>query len=538
MDRRDGVTRSLEERTTLHVLADQARERPTKVAVKDPDAALTFEELYDRVKRLGSALVGLGMSKGTPVLLLLDNHLDYVVAWLAVSSYGGIEVPVNTAFQGELLAHVVRDSQAPLVVLDEDYLAVMEQTDGWAQFEHVIVRGRGAHPERMPSSLSAATAQVHDWEGLGDDDPQPPPDLHGWDTAALMYTSGTTGKSKGVIVTHAHAYTYGSPEVLGGAAADDVTMVALPLFHVGGQWASLYNGLMAGSTTYVSPRFTASGFWDEVREHGCTFVLLVAATARFLYRQPPSPDDGDNPMRRVFMAPVIPEYAAFAERFDVSLLTGYGSTEAGTVLVSGSSPVRPDACGHPRPGLEVALVDDWDRRVPDGQVGEVVVRPLDPWVVMQGYHNNAEASVEAWRNLWFHTGDAMYRDDDGQYVFVDRMRDTIRRRGENVSSVELEGLLVELEGVADIAVVGVPSSDMEEEIKAVVVTSGGFAPDAFVAAAREALPGFMVPRYVEIVDELLRTESGKVQKQAYRSNEGREVFDAAGAGVPSSGART
>ncbi|VTU24897.1 Long-chain-fatty-acid--CoA ligase [Variovorax sp. PBL-H6] len=502
----------LSERTFSAVIAQHVARRPDQCAVRDPERALSFGGLYEEALAVAGGLERLGVRDGEPVLLMLDNHLDAVIAWWALALTRRVEVPVNTAYRGSILVHVAENSGARVIVVDAVYLPVLaEVIERLPRLEHVIVRGAPEVP--VPSGPRA-----HRWEELRG--PRAAPvQLAPWDLMGIMYTSGTTGPSKGVRVTQAHAYGYAAPAVLGRAVPEDVSLVTLPLFHIGGQWAGVYNNLIAGGSSVVLPRFSATTYWDDVRRYGCTYTLLLGAMANFLFQQPPREDDRTHGMRQVLMVPVVPQLREFQERFGIeSVATAYGLTEGSTALIAPQGRARPGAVGVPRPDFEVRLVDAHDVEVPEGKTGELLIRPDEPWSVMDGYHDMPEATVSAWRNQWLHTGDAFRIDADGQYVFVDRMKDAMRRRGENVSSFEVEKEIMEHPAVLEAAVVGVPSAATEDDILACVVLRPGaqLQADALLNFLEARLPYFMVPRYVDFLPELPKTPTAKIRKQALR----------------------
>lgn len=500
-------------RTFTSVIAGHVARQPDRSAVRDPDRALGYGALFEEALAVGGGFDALGVGARDAVLLMLDNHLDSVVAWSALALTGRVEVPINTAYKGSILVHVINNSGARAIVVESGYLPLLaEVAQRLVRLEYVIVRGDPGDVA-LPPRL-----KVTAWNELPSVRAQPAA-LQPWDLMGIMYTSGTTGPSKGVRVTHAHAYGYAAPAVLGRALKDDVSLVTLPLFHIGGQWAGVYNSLIAGGSSVVLPRFSATTYWDEVRRHGCTYTLLLGAMANFLFQQAARDDDTSHGMRHVLMVPVISQLDEFRRRFGIDWIgTAYGLTEGSTVLIAPTGHARPGAVGMPRPDFQVRLVDEHDIEVPMGEVGELVIRTRDPWSVMDGYHDMPEATVAAWRNQWLHTGDALRIEPDGQYVFVDRMKDAMRRRGENVSSFEVEKEIMEHPAVLEAAVVAVPSDATEDDILACVVLRPGMAlaPDALLDFLDARLPYFMVPRYVDLMDELPKTPTAKIRKQALR----------------------
>lgn len=502
------------QRTVGAVFDDLLRRVPDKVAVRDPDGALSYAALHDRALQLGGGFASRGFAAGEHVLLMLDNHLDYVVAWLGLALTGRVEVPVNTAYKGTILAHVIENSGARAIVIEERYCPLLaEVADRLSALELVVVRGDAA-----AAGLPGRFRVMSFGELFGPRERQA--QLNPWDLIGILYTSGTTGLSKGVRVTNAHAYGYSTPALFDVDRPDEVTMVTLPLFHIGGQWAGVYKSLIGAASAVVLPRFGATTFWDDVRRYGCTYTMLLGAMANFLYRQPPSPDDRDHPLKRVAMVPVIAQLDDFRERFGIeAVATGYGLTEGSTILRAPMGHAEPGLAGWLRPDFEARLVDENDIEVPEGAVGELVVRTCDPWSVMDGYHAMPEATVKAWRNQWLHTGDAFRRDATGRWYFLDRLKDAVRRRGENVSSFEVESEINEHPAVLESAVIAVPSDASEDEIMACVVLKPGhdLEPGALLAFLDARLPYFMVPRYVEFMERLPKTPTEKVQKQVLRT---------------------
>jgi carnitine-CoA ligase len=503
------------DRTIQKVLDRNAEAWGDKVALRDGDHAVSHAELARGADRRGSALRQLGIDWQEPFLLMLDNHLDHVLTWLGATYHGRVQVQVNTAYRGNLLTHVINNAGASTIVIEDGYcdrLALIADTI--PKLSRVIVRGGSgdALPHGRFEMLRFEDVMV-DGPGGGPEQPVEP-----WDVYGIVYTSGTTGPSKGVVIPHGQPYSYTSPDYFQLADHDDVVLISLPQFHIGGQWAGVMAALLVGGTGVLVDHFSVSGFWDTIQRDGITFACIVSTMADFLYRQPPRPDDADNPLRKVLMAPVIREADDFKRRFGVEITVGLGQTEASCPIVARYGESRPGGSGWIRPDFDLAIVDEHDAPVPRGQAGEMVVRPHEPWSVMLRYHEMPDATQEKFRNLWMHTGDVVREGEDGHIFFVDRNNDAIRRRGENISSFEVEAETRSHPQVMEVAVIGLPSENYESDIKACVrlVPDATLRHEELLAYLKPRLPYFMVPRYIEFVDEFVKTPTQRIAKQALR----------------------
>lgn len=505
----------LADRNIRHLVDGGATQWADRTALRQDDTVLTYDGLREEVRSHGAALAALGISWQQPVLMMMDNHLDHVLTWLGATYFGRVQVQVNTAYRGSLLVRVLQQSGADTIVTEDRYCeriaAVADKVPG---LHRAIVRGGNG------AALTGCGIEVRAFAEVfsGASDGEPEEQVAPWHVYGVMYTSGTTGPSKGVVLPQALPFTYVSPETVAMVDGDDVVLVPFPQFHISGQWTGVLAPLMVGGSAVLVERFSASAFWDQVRRYGITQTTLLSAMVPFLTGQEEQPGDADTTLRKVVMAPVIAGAAAFERRFGVSVASCYGQTEACLPIVSWYGSSKPGACGWVRPEFEVRLVDEHDRDVPPGQVGELIVRAREPHASMIEYLGAPEATVAKWRNLWLHTGDMHRRDSDGLFYFVDRSNDVIRRRGENVSSLEIEAEIQRVPQVQMVAVVGIDSPDLEQEIKACIV----LAPGAVITAAglhaelRVRLPYFMVPRYLEFHADLPRTPTQRVQKSSLR----------------------
>jgi crotonobetaine/carnitine-CoA ligase len=355
------------------------------------------------------------------------------------------------------------------------------------------------------------------------------------DPFTILYTSGTTGLSKGVCCPHAQYFWWGAYTGWQlGVCEGDVLHTPLPLFHTNAL-NCFFQALLHGATQVVEPRFSVSGFWPAVAQSGATVTYLLGAMVPMLLSRQPSPAEREHRVR-VALAPGVPAnfHDPFTSRTGVVLLDGFGSTESNLIIASRPDDRKPGYMGRLVPGFDARVVDDADNEVADGKAGELVIRADEPFSIASGYFAMPDKTVEAWRNLWLHTGDRVIREPGGYYRFVDRMKDAIRRRGENISSFEVEQVLGSHPAVALSAVFPVASELAEDEVMAAVVLKDGAraSEEELVRFCENKLPYFAVPRFVELTDALPRTESGKVQKYKLRER-GRTsaTWDREAAGV-------
>lgn len=496
----------LEQRTVVHVLDRGAASMPGKTAVIDDVEGLTYAQLRDAAHRVASGLRGLGVQPRDPVVLMMGNTVDHVLAWLATSCLNAIEVALNTALKPSQIAQIINHSQATVMVVEEAQVGTVRQiADQLPAVHTLVVRGD-------PGAARDVPVTVIGFDELRRAAPIAAVRVGPHDVMGIVYTSGTTGQPKGVMVSQAQSYGRMWPGGPGTPRPEDRTLVVLPIYHVLGQCRALYNTLIAGGTAVLVPRFSASGFWDTSRDQNISFVPLVGIMVTYLLRQPERANDRSHPIRHIALGTTSPQLKQFRERFAVPEVSmSYGLTEAGGVLVG---PAEPAGCGFLRPDFEALLVDERDNVVPAGEVGELVLRPSEPWTVMAGYYCMPEATVERWRNLWLHTSDLMYQREDGMYLFAGRRSDRIRVKGENVSAAEVEEVVLSHPAVAECAVTGIAAGDAdaavgEEEILAAVVLEPErpVDPAELVEFASARLPAYAVPRYVALLAELPRTDA-------------------------------
>jgi crotonobetaine/carnitine-CoA ligase len=492
------------------VLEKFAASQPDKVFARFADGSQwTYSQTLEITRRTAAGLQALGVAQGDLVHSWLPNGPDAIRVWFGLNYLGAVYVPINLAYRGRILEHAIRVSGAKLIVA---HAALVDRLQGIDLSQLVALVAVGGE---APAVSGLAQFPEQALSPVGVEPKALEREIAPWDLQSIIYTSGTTGPSKGVMSSYLHAHSSGSSWSFVGA--DDRQLVILPLFHVGGTGA-VYSMLTRGASVAIVDTFQTDAFWDLLAEHQASFVILLGSMATLLAKRAPSPKDREHTLKTALMIPLLEDAPSFSKRFGIEIYTLFNMTEISCPIISGLNPTPLGTCGTTRPGIEARVVDDNDCEVAPGTVGELIVRADRPWSMTTGYYGDAEATARAWRNGWFHTGDAFRTDPAGNYFFVDRMKDAIRRRGENISSFEVEAEVSSHPDVQEAAAVAVPSPLGEDEVLVVVVPQPGKTvdPKALVEYLIPRTAHFMVPRYVRIVTELPRTPTQKVQKHLIR----------------------
>jgi crotonobetaine/carnitine-CoA ligase len=491
-----------------HLIARYAEDVPDRVAMLDVEGRQsTYRELQDTYRTWSDAFRRLGVAPGDTVVTMLPNSFVAYEAWLGAAWLGAIEVPANNGYLGDTLRHLVNDSQAAVLVIAKRFVDRLAGVAADLPHLRTVVVPDAEPGDDLPDLPFEVVDGPRFFQGATPADDLPGPLHH--DIAALIYTSGTTGPSKGVLVPWAELNEFARMPPAGMIEEDGGYYTVYPAFHVSGK-AMLYLSARYGGHIAIRETFSLSEFWPDIRRFGIKAAGLVGPMAALLMLAPPSPDDADTPLEKVFMGPLIPQVEEFKERFGVVVGSGFGMTEVGVPLgTDGFNLANATSCGRVRPGYQVRIVDEHDEVLPVGSVGELVVRSDEPWCITPGYFHQPERTAEAWRNGWFHTGDGFRCDEDGNYYFVDRMKDAIRRRGENISSFEVESGVGQHPAVQECAAIAVPSELGEDEIKVLVVAMAGrdLDPGELLDFLEPRMPKFMLPRYVEVVASLPKTDA-------------------------------
>lgn len=495
------------------VVSDAAQRYGDRPFLLNQGAVVSYGQLDHRSGQYASGFAELGLQPGDRIAVMLDNCAEYLYAWFGAGKAGMIEVSINTSFKGTILRYILDNCGAAAIVIGEQYVDVLTpELIALPQLKTIIIVGDGSRVS-SPALTDRCIANVASFAAL---DPAAPRALP-VDIAVLGYTSGTTGPSKGAMLTHNRIVKTGQQmAIVRNVGADDNLYSCLPLFHGNAKFVTVMPALMAGARTSIGQRFSARQFWAELRSVGATQYNYLGVMISVLLKQEPSPDDCAHAARIGWGAGALKEMVPiFEKRFSTFLLEGYGLTEGGIAMSNTLSERRLGSCGKPMPGYEADIVDDWDNPVKPNEQGELVLRSRWPHTTMAGYYGMPDKSAEIYRNFWLHTGDLATKDEDGFFYFVDRKKDAIRRRGENISSFEVEAAVNTHDAVQESAAFAVKSDIGEDDVMVVVVVKPGaeLSAEDLCRHCAAQMPYFWVPRYLRLTSEPLpRTATNKVEK--------------------------
>lgn len=491
-----------------HRLFEAAEAEPGRTLLVRPDGhQWSAGQLRLAAADLASGLRALGIGAGDRVLVWLPTSEEMVRTLFALSILGATVVPLNTSLRGNLLAHMIAIANAELIICHGRLVERLAEVDT-GRLRTLLLFEEG--------DVGAPRLETVHASQLGGSEVSPVVNRP-WDLAAILFSSGTTGPSKGVRIPAAQLWTL-SRAFYGYMRPADRMLLMYPLFHIAGL-SAVYGTMNVSASLAVTEAFSASSFWNVLEATGSTTVPGLGPTFIDILAKPErSERDRGNGLRHANVQSISPAARAFADRFGCSIMGSYSMTETSGICMSAVDDTRDGAVGRPRDGLQVRVVDQHDVEVAPGEVGELVVRADLPWTLNDGYEGNEAATVAAWRNGWFHTGDSVRMEADGYVVFVDRKKDVIRRRSENISSAELEAEVRQFEAVQDAAAIGVDTPEGEEVLVVVAPVPGRIVePLRLVEFLIPRLPHYMVPRFVRVLPELPKTHTNRVQKQSLRA---------------------
>jgi carnitine-CoA ligase len=484
--------------TVPEILAEKAVRNGEKTALTFlPDGrCFSYIALDQITNAYANSLIAQGLGKGAHVAVMMENAPEMLFVIFALGKIGAVTVPINIAARGQLLSYYLDHGDVCTIIVDQ---GLVRQLDGIA------------HKATIITNVSA----------LAGGSPQPPAiTVAASDLAFLMFTSGTTGPSKANMLAQSTAWSWGMSTANSyGYRAQDRTHVCLPLFHAAALQCQSYASIMADAQIMLTNRFSVSSYWNEVRSSGATIIALLGSTANYIWNQPASPEDANNKVRICNISP-MPKFGRELEaRFGLRVASSYSLTDyAMSTVFTPHDPVEKfGSAGRPRGGIELRIVNDADQPVPSG---EIVLRCDNPGGTSLGYYKMPDATLEAWRNLWFHTGDRGRLDADGYLWFVDRKKDAIRHKGENISAFEVERIIDSHEAVMQSAAYAAPSEHAEDEVAVSIVLNEGsaLAPEALIDHCTQNMARYMVPRYIEFRADLPINSSLKVEKFKLREH--------------------
>jgi crotonobetaine/carnitine-CoA ligase len=530
---------SNDKRPIGRILKDKADLNKDKILFYFEDEAFTYRQVNTIANKWANGYQALGIKKGDKVTAMLPNSPQFLFHWFGLAKIGGVDNPINTAYKGDLLRHVISLSDSKAVLIHEDFLdRIVPIQEELPKLEKIILYAPSG--KRPQVNLKFPIIPYEDMLG-GDSEPTPDEEVRHSDPLQLIYTSGTTGPSKGVLLPHNAMSHYSADSVkFFKMTSNDIHYSCLPMFHINIRFFTIIPSLLCNASFAMVQKFSASRLWQDICKYNATIFCLLGAMCDFLWNQPPSDYEKNNPARLFWGGPLGLQRAKdYEERYNLKAYAGYfGMSEANWItsidvdeadrLKSEDKWAQALSMGRENRDLyQVKLVDEFDDEVPDGELGEIICRPTRPFSMMLEYINMPEKTLEAWRNLWFHTGDVSRKDKDGYFYFVDRKKDYLRRRGENISSFEVEAVINSFPKTAECAVLGIQSEKFnEEDILAVIKLKPGeeFSVKEFLEFCDQGMAKFMAPQFVMLVNEIPRTATGRAEKYKIRKIIKKEVL--------------
>lgn len=504
-----------EKKTIGYLLEDRARRHPDKIFGYITGEEITYAQLAENVNRVANSFLTLGVKKGDNVSVMMSNCSEYVYTWFALAKIGAVEAVINTAFKGETLEYFLNYGEAKVAVIDEDLVERFSAIQGsLTALEKLVVR-KVPIEEETPETRFKVIPYSEMLKGPASEPVSEKPRYT--DPVSIMYTSGTTGASKGVVYSHNFCHTVAVRYInIMRLTPEDRLYNCMPMFHMNAQFLCVMATLVLGATCVLMEKFSATRFWDDIRQYQATVFNFLGPMIPILWNQPEREDDAQVPARIALGVPVPADIERlFEKRFGLRLIQCFGATETGITTATTLDEETPiGSCGKVLPGCDVRIVDEDDNEVPPGVRGEFVYRPDKPFTMMSGYYKKPEANEEATRNLWYHYGDYGRKDENGFFYFIDRKKDCMRRRGENVSAFEVENVVNSYPGVMESAASGVWSDMGEEDIKISIILkeNATIDPVALLQFCEKGMAWPAVPRYVEFRNDFPRTPNGKVAK--------------------------
>jgi crotonobetaine/carnitine-CoA ligase len=508
----------LEQRTIGNILADKVARIPKKIFLLWEDRSFTYADIDAMTNRYANGFLESGVRKGDHVAVLMSNCPEFFGVIWGLGKIGAVAVPINTAAKGEMLRYFIDQSDSTFVVLDSDSCQRVKEVS--VSIPKVQAYFFHSPDSKNGNNFNITNSKIINFDVLENGkNSRPSLDIVRFDDIHLiMYTSGTTGPSKGVMSPHSQGHAVGMSVARNyGYRSDDVLFTCLPLFHGNALWYTCYAALWSDAAIALVPRFSASNFWEDIRRMGATQFNSLGAMTNIIWKIPPSPQDSNHKLRQCMTVPVPREiYSEMQERYHLTLTSVYAMTENFAVtLFTPDDPIeKVGSAGKSRGEALLKIVDDERQSIGVNEVGEICIKPTSDGLMMKGYYKMPEATAREFHEGWFYTGDRGYLDADGYLFFVDRKKESIRRRGENISAYEVELIISRHPSILEVAAVPVSSELSEDDVMVYVVLKPGetLTHSEVVYFAAENMSYFMVPRFVEFIEELPKTPSEKLEK--------------------------
>lgn len=510
----------MDDRTIGRLISEASDRHPERLFLSWRDERFDYRDLETLTNRYANGFAGLGVGKGDRVAVMMRNRPEYLWVLWGLGKIGAIPVTINLSAKGDLLAYFIAQSRSSWLVLADEFSAPLAALTGSLPDLEGILLADAERSEHLAETGLEVLPLTELERGAGT---QPPLDgVDGSDPAAIFYTSGTTGPSKGVLTPHSQPRALAGEIVdYFGLGSDDVLFTCLPMFHVNAVWYTSYSAIVAGASVALVERFSASKFWDQIDAFGATQFNFMGSMANIIKSLDPTDAERNNKVRSSLIGPATADVIElFRDRYGIEVITGYGSTELYLACRFRPSQLEEKigTAGESSPGSSMRIVDGHGEPVATGVAGEINFRPDDPGWHMNAYFDMAEATEKAFDGEWFRTGDRGFVDEDGFLHFVDRIKDSIRRRGENISAFEIESAVQKYPAVEEVAAIPVPSELGEDDVMVWIVPRPGtdVDPVELVAFCEEQMGRYMVPRFVEVVDELPKTPTSRIEKYKLR----------------------
>jgi crotonobetaine/carnitine-CoA ligase len=492
--------------TLGRLLEEKAWKNKGKTFLLFENESVTFDQFNEMANRVANSLLDLGIRKGEKVAIMLPNCPDYLYLWFGIAKMGGVMVPINVSWKGELLNYILNHSDSETVVVEESLFSQIEEILGTCpKIRRIFIRSGEGRPPKGGHHLKELFEAPSD---------EPQISLTPHDPFEIMYTSGTTGRSKGVVRWPEYIILRGLRTVrYMGYGEEDTLYTCLPLYHGNAQNLTAMPALLANARLALGKRFSASNFWNDTRRYGATVFNFVGTIIPMLYKQEPKSNDADNPVRLARGGGIPPKiWKDFEKRFNLTLVETYGTTEGGSIWNMPGGKVG--SIGKAPYFNEARIVDEADQELPLGKIGELIIRPRDLEEKWVEYYKEPEATKEKFSGGWYRTGDLAYQDEEGWFFFVGRKKDVIRRRGENISAAEVELVIMSHPNVLECACFGVPSELGEEDVMVCVVPKPGMSlsPQELSSFCENRMAYFMIPRYMEFAERLPKTPTERIEK--------------------------